>query len=208
MFKAFLKSRESKPGRSGSLQNIKTKETEIGLESSISGIGGSVAGGAKKNKGYLQVVHKGSPHSTSRFSDASPLSVSRGGDTPQSESRSIPNSDNKKAAWVEMKEITSPPLSPPTSPPITPTFFSSSFHHQTTLSVYQQKANSGDPLSQARVGYCYEYNRGTSTIDYKEAFRWYKLASDQGNPEGQVGLGNLYLKGIGESLKMKKKEFL
>jgi len=188
MLKAFTEWKKSKQGPNRSFQGKKlTTDTEVGKE---------------VTKGRYLQVQKASPLSLSRSGagdhSPSPLSVSPQSATPMLNSRSM---EKKKPAWLEMKEL-SP--SSPTTPPIPPTFFSSSFHHQTTLSIYHQKAEQGDPLSQARVGYCYEYKRGTSAIDYKEAFKWYKLSSDQGNSEGQVGLGNLYLEGVGGIAKDEK----
>ena len=53
-------------------------------------------------------------------------------------------------------------------------------------------------LAQKNLGRCYEEGSGV-VKDEREAFRWYRLAAEQGNAEAQVDLGNCYLDGIGAS---------
>jgi TPR repeat protein len=45
----------------------------------------------------------------------------------------------------------------------------------------------------------FNYHKGTNgvTKDYKEAYRWFKLAADKGYARGQCLLGILYFKGDG-----------
>jgi TPR repeat protein len=42
----------------------------------------------------------------------------------------------------------------------------------------------------------YEQGHGVPQ-DYAEAVKWYRLAAEQGNAEGQIALGNLYVDGSG-----------
>ncbi len=48
------------------------------------------------------------------------------------------------------------------------------------------------------------YAKGRVAQDYKEAFKWYKLAADQGHAGAQFGLGLMYAKGQGVVQNYKK----
>ncbi len=72
----------------------------------------------------------------------------------------------------------------------------------------EERAEAGDAGAQARLGYMYftgEWMTGPSSNwgkqgapqDAKEAFKWYRLAADQGLADAQCALGEMYEKGKG-----------
>ena len=72
----------------------------------------------------------------------------------------------------------------------------------------EERAEAGDAEAQARLGYMYftgEWMTGPSSNwgkqgapqDAKEAFKWYRLAADQGLADAQCALGEMYEKGKG-----------
>lgn len=58
------------------------------------------------------------------------------------------------------------------------------------------KAQQGDPMAEAEVGWRYHLGQGV-TQDQEEAVRWMRKAADQGNAYAQDGLGNAYYLGQG-----------
>ncbi len=60
------------------------------------------------------------------------------------------------------------------------------------LHVEAQMANSLAPYEMARM-----YVDGTLAGDYREAARWFRFAAEQGMPQAQVELGELYFQGLG-----------
>jgi TPR repeat protein len=65
-----------------------------------------------------------------------------------------------------------------------------------SIEAIRQSAGQGDANAQLQLGKMYEYGDGVPQND-TEAFRWYKLAADQGNASGQVSIGNAFSRGIG-----------
>lgn len=51
--------------------------------------------------------------------------------------------------------------------------------------------NKGHPQAQTNLGYMYLHGYGVEK-SVSEAIRYFKLAADQGNAEGQLNLGTLY----------------
>ncbi len=68
--------------------------------------------------------------------------------------------------------------------------------YRTALRVWQQSAESGDPVAQNYVGEIYERGLGTAP-DYKAAATWYRKSAEQGHAAAQVNLGQLYERGLG-----------
>jgi len=67
---------------------------------------------------------------------------------------------------------------------------------RTALSVWQARAEEGDPEAQHYVGEIFEKGMGREP-DYAEAVKWYRKAADQGYAKSQVALGYLYEMGLG-----------
>lgn len=65
-----------------------------------------------------------------------------------------------------------------------------------------KKAKSGEVLAQLKLGQVYTYGIGVP-VDYKQAFWWYKRASEQGNPDAMCRLGICYQNGLGKSIDSK-----
>jgi len=63
------------------------------------------------------------------------------------------------------------------------------------LEYYQRAANQGYALAQNYLGFCYDQGKLGVKKDTKEAFKWFKLAADQGNSTGQCNLGSYDLQG-------------
>ena len=57
-------------------------------------------------------------------------------------------------------------------------------------------AQSGDVQAQVSLGIAYEYAYGVKK-DYPAAINWYRKAAEQGNPQGQILLANMYAAGWG-----------
>lgn len=62
----------------------------------------------------------------------------------------------------------------------------------------RERAAGGDAISQSMLGDIYYLGTGISK-DYKVAFKWYKLAADQGEIVAQFSLGGMYYFGDGVS---------
>jgi TPR repeat protein len=62
--------------------------------------------------------------------------------------------------------------------------------------VLVPKAEQGDVAAQVQLGKFYANSQGGPS-SYKEAAKWYKMASDKGNAEGQLGFGELLEAGQG-----------
>jgi len=67
----------------------------------------------------------------------------------------------------------------------------------TAMQYFEQSAEQGNPISQANLGYCYQYGEGVSQIDLPRAFRYYQKSADQGFAIGQTNLGTCYRDGQG-----------
>jgi hypothetical protein len=67
---------------------------------------------------------------------------------------------------------------------------------KTAIQYFQQSADKGNPLSQANLGYCYQYGDGVDK-DLKKAFQYYQSSSDQGFAIGQANLATCYRDGQG-----------
>ncbi len=68
--------------------------------------------------------------------------------------------------------------------------------YRTSLNVWLERAQQGDPEAQSYVGEIYEKGLGLPN-DYKAAFVWYAKAAKQGYSRAQINLGYLYEKGLG-----------
>jgi len=64
------------------------------------------------------------------------------------------------------------------------------------ISKVRQEAEQGAADAQFLLGGNYKYGLGVSK-DYKQAFKWFKLAAEQGNAAAQNGLAMLYAYGEG-----------
>src|SRR6185437_15074068 len=58
------------------------------------------------------------------------------------------------------------------------------------------KAERGDPVAQAEMGYLYENGRGVPP-DYAKALDWYMKSANQDSAEGEQALGSMYYDGRG-----------
>ncbi len=67
--------------------------------------------------------------------------------------------------------------------------------YRTSLNVWLERAQQGDPEAQSYVGEIYEKGLGLPN-DYKAAFIWYSKAAKQGYSRAQINLGYLYEKGL------------
>ena len=65
-----------------------------------------------------------------------------------------------------------------------------------SLQELRQRAESGDPDAQCKLGDRYYEGNGVQQ-DYREAVKWFRKAAQQGNAEAQAGLGLCYLTGEG-----------
>nr|MDJ0806011.1 tetratricopeptide repeat protein [Gammaproteobacteria bacterium] len=68
--------------------------------------------------------------------------------------------------------------------------------YRTSLNVWLEKAQQGDPQAQTYVGEIYEKGLGLPN-DYQTARTWYSKAAEQGYSRAQINLGYLYEKGLG-----------
>jgi uncharacterized protein len=64
------------------------------------------------------------------------------------------------------------------------------------FAVYMVSAREGFAPCQNSVGFAYEYGEGV-TQDLAEAARWFKMAADQNNPDGQYNISQSYIHGTG-----------
>lgn len=55
------------------------------------------------------------------------------------------------------------------------------------LNIFRKNAELNNDYAQCYLGYCYTYGYGVKQ-DYIEAFKWYKLATDQGNASAQCNM--------------------
>ncbi len=60
------------------------------------------------------------------------------------------------------------------------------------LSHYGKAAEAGSALAQARLAWIHDLSE-----DNAAAVEWYRASADQGHPDGQYGLGEMYAKGEG-----------
>src|SRR4051794_1770800 len=72
------------------------------------------------------------------------------------------------------------------------------------LDLYRQTAITGDPVGQAQLGRCYYLGSPGVTRDYTEAYKWFQLAANQKDSDGQAGLGLLYISGVHVKQDVKK----
>ena len=63
------------------------------------------------------------------------------------------------------------------------------------LNEYIKKAEEGDVNSQVLLGLTYLNGTDEITTNDKEAFKWFKVAAEQGNPIAQFHLGEFYAYG-------------
>ena len=68
--------------------------------------------------------------------------------------------------------------------------------YRTSLNVWLEKAQQGDPEAQTYVGEIYEKGLGLPS-DYQTARAWYAKAAEQGYARAEINLGYLYEKGLG-----------
>ena len=60
------------------------------------------------------------------------------------------------------------------------------------LTHYGKAADAGSALAQARLAWIYDLSEENAA-----AVEWYQASADQGHPDGQYGLGEMYAKGEG-----------
>ena len=65
------------------------------------------------------------------------------------------------------------------------------------LNEYIKKAEEGDVNSQVLLGLTYLNGTDEIPTNDKEAFKWFKVAAEQGNPIAQFHLGKCYFYGHG-----------
>jgi uncharacterized protein len=68
--------------------------------------------------------------------------------------------------------------------------------YATALAILGPLGQSGNAAAQTYLGYMYANGYGLP-LNYIEAARWLRLASEQGDPEAQYSLGLMYNKGQG-----------
>lgn len=59
-----------------------------------------------------------------------------------------------------------------------------------------KQAKQGNADAQCNLGVMYQTGKGVSK-DYKQAVYWFRKAAEQGHPEGQYELGQMYYWGFG-----------
>ena len=67
-----------------------------------------------------------------------------------------------------------------------------------------KKAKQGDPEAQYDLGFLYYNGDGGLPKDDCEAVKWYRISAEQGNANGQFGLGMCYKYGIGITVNRKE----
>ncbi len=72
-----------------------------------------------------------------------------------------------------------------------------------TIDILKKNVEQGHARDQHALAVAYKYGKGVEQ-NYKEAVKWYQLASDQGYAESQYNLGVMYDQGKG--VKQDKKE--
>ena len=75
-----------------------------------------------------------------------------------------------------------------------------------TIEQLQNRANCGDPNAQFELALNYETGQGVEQ-DWKQAFFWYKQATEQGNMYAQYNLGLCYANEKGVPQDLQKAEF-
>ena len=70
---------------------------------------------------------------------------------------------------------------------------------QKGLELTKRAANAGDSLAQCNMGI-----EACNTEDYAQGREWFLKAAEQGEPGGMLGLGELYLKGLGGARDLQK----
>lgn len=68
-------------------------------------------------------------------------------------------------------------------------------YYQTALNEFHKSADEGDALAQLLLGNMYKFVEEYK--DTREAFKWYRLAAEQGVAEAQFSLGTFYADGEG-----------
>lgn len=63
------------------------------------------------------------------------------------------------------------------------------------ISIWLPLAEQGDAKAQNTIASMYDEGKGVA-INLEEAFKWYKLAANQGQPNAQVSLGWYYMNGF------------
>ena len=64
------------------------------------------------------------------------------------------------------------------------------------LERYRARAEHGEPIAEAEMGYLYENGKGVP-LDYAKALGWYMKSADQGSADGEAALGSMYYYGRG-----------
>jgi TPR repeat protein len=64
------------------------------------------------------------------------------------------------------------------------------------LDQVRTKAEHGDPVAEAELGYLYENGKGVP-LNYTTAFDWYWKSANQGSADGEGALGSMYYYGRG-----------
>lgn len=68
--------------------------------------------------------------------------------------------------------------------------------YKTYLKILEPLAIQGSPKAQTWVGDVYVFGRGVPQ-DFRQAYKWYRLAATQGNSDAQTYLGGIYRDGAG-----------
>ena len=68
---------------------------------------------------------------------------------------------------------------------------------------WQKAAELGDPYSMYRLGDCLEKGIGVSLINVEDAYKWYRLAAQKGDPDALEAVKR-FSKGVGGKVKLKK----
>jgi hypothetical protein len=66
--------------------------------------------------------------------------------------------------------------------------------YETAFQQYQPLAAQGDAKAQGRLGWLYEYGKGTPKNE-AQAVAWYRKSAEQGDAVGQFNLGVMYAHG-------------
>lgn len=68
--------------------------------------------------------------------------------------------------------------------------------YKTYLKILEPLALQGSPKAQTWVGDVYVFGRGVPQ-DFRQAYKWYRLAAGQGHSDAQTYLGGIYRDGAG-----------
>ncbi|BGP27079.1 chitin synthase activator [Rhodotorula toruloides] len=72
--------------------------------------------------------------------------------------------------------------------------------------LFTQAAQLGYPLSQFKLGSCYEFGTLTCPVDPRRSIAWYTRAAERGNPDAELALSGWYLTGSEGVLKQSDSE--